>query len=84
MPKPLRVQDAFDVVDSWLGAASAVVVEPTSRHRHILRGLLADSGAAGNLTTDAHIAALAIEHGATVASFDKDFERFNVPVVVPA
>jgi toxin-antitoxin system PIN domain toxin len=84
MPNPLRVEDAFDVIDAWLDSSRAIVVEPTTRHRHILRGLLTQSGAAGNLTTDAHIAALAIDHGATVATFDRDFARFNVPVVVPA
>jgi toxin-antitoxin system PIN domain toxin len=84
MPNPLRVEDAFDVIDAWLGTPRAITVEPTTRHRHILRGLLTQSGAAGNLTTDAHIAALAIDHGATVASFDRDFARFSVPVLVPA
>jgi toxin-antitoxin system PIN domain toxin len=83
MPKPLRVEDAFAAVDSWLAARNAVVVDPTVRHRHILRALLTRSGAAGNLVTAAHIAALAIGSGATVASFDKDFERFDVEVVVP-
>lgn len=50
---------------------------PTDRHEQLLGRLLIAAGSAGNLTTDAHLAALAIEHGATLASFDRDFERFN-------
>jgi predicted nucleic acid-binding protein len=52
------------------------VLNPTDRHVPILSRLLLAAGTAGNLTTDAHRAALAIEHGATLASFDRDFERF--------
>ena len=60
-----------------------MTVEPTTRHLAVLSGLLRTSGTAGNLTTDAHIAALAIEQGAKVASFDRDLARFGVEVVVP-
>ena len=42
----------------------------------MLRGLLRPTGTAGNLTTDAHLAALAIEHGADIVSYDRDFARF--------
>lgn len=49
----------------------------------MLSGLVRQVGTAGNLTTDAHIAALAIEHSAAVATFDRDFARFGVRVVVP-
>jgi hypothetical protein len=45
-------------------------------HRRILRSLLAGSGTAGNLTSDAHLAAMAIEHGATLYSADNDYQRF--------
>jgi predicted nucleic acid-binding protein len=54
-----------------------VVVTPTERHRAILRGLLEPLGTAGNLTSDAHLAALAIEHGGEVCSADTDFARFR-------
>ena len=74
-PAPLTVQKATDFVGSWL-AANSVVVQPTSRHLHLLRGLLLESGTAGNLTSDAHLAALALEHGAEVVTFDRDFGRF--------
>lgn len=83
LPKPVSVAQAFDVIDAWLAAPAAVIVEPTVRHRAILRGLLADTRTAGNLTTDAHLAALAIEYGGAVATFDRDFARFGVDVVVP-
>lgn len=74
---PLKVQDALATVRDWLAAPRARVVHPTERHGPILERLLMDVGTAGNLTSDAHLAALAIEHGATLASFDRDFARFD-------
>jgi toxin-antitoxin system PIN domain toxin len=73
---PWSVEQALDVVDSWLAQPIATVVHPTSRHAAVLRDLLAPLGAGGNLTADAHLAALAIEHGATLCSHDNDFSRF--------
>jgi uncharacterized protein len=75
-PEPLTVADACDLIDDWLDAAPATVVSPTTRHSAILRGLLSESGTAGNLTTDAHLAALAVEYGARLCTFDRDFQRF--------
>lgn len=84
LPRPLTVDDACDVVDVWLEAPTSVVIEPTVRHATVLRSLLVSSGTGGNLTSDAHLAALAIEHRATVCSFDRDFERFpGVRCIVP-
>jgi toxin-antitoxin system PIN domain toxin len=83
LPSPMTSDQAFDVLDGWLAPPAAVIVEPTVRHRAILRGLLAAAGTAGNLTNDAHLAALAVEYGGAVATFDRDFERFGVDVVVP-
>lgn len=80
---PLSPGDAMTLVESWLAQPAAVAVEPTIRHSSVLCGLLEEAGTAGNLTTDAHIAALAIEHGATVVTFDRDFERFGVGVQLP-
>jgi toxin-antitoxin system PIN domain toxin len=74
--RPLTVGQAFDHVDEWLAQPSATVLHPTDRHAVIVRELLEPLGAAGNLVTDAHLAALAIEHGATLASSDRDFGRF--------
>ncbi len=75
-PTPLTVGQAMDRVDAWLGAAPAVVVDPTARHARIVRNLLAPLGAGGNLVNDAHLAALAVEHGCTIVSYDNDFARF--------
>ena len=80
---PLSIGEAMALVESWVELAVTIDVPPTARHTAILRGLLEQAGAAGNLTTDAHLAALAIEHGASIVSFDRDFERFGMPLVVP-
>lgn len=80
---PLPISVAFDLVDSWLVQPPSTVPAPTARHAALLRGLLEQTGAAGNLTTDAHLAALAIEHSADVVTFDRDFARFAVRVHIP-
>ncbi|MFQ5382557.1 MAG: type II toxin-antitoxin system VapC family toxin [Dehalococcoidia bacterium] len=74
---PLQPAEAFDVIEGWLAQPCAVVLHPTERHLAVLRGLVEPLGTAGNLTTDAHLAALAIEHGAEVCSADHDFARFG-------
>jgi uncharacterized protein len=76
LPSPMTVQEATDQVEAWVAAPAAVVAHPTARHAAVLRGLLRETGTAGNLTTDAHLAALAVEHGADIVSFDRDFARF--------
>lgn len=75
-PSPLSVAQAMDRVDAWLAAPPAVVVEPTIDHPRIVRDLLGDLGAGGNMVNDAHLAALAIEHRCGIVSFDNDFARF--------
>jgi toxin-antitoxin system PIN domain toxin len=75
--RPFSVGEALDVVDGWLAQPSVTVIGPTDRHAAVLRELLAPVGAAGNLTTDAHLAAVAIEHGAVLCSADRDFARFS-------
>ena len=74
--RPLTVSQAFDLVEEWLAQPAAAVLLPGSRHAAIVRELLEPLGSAANLVTDAHLAALAIEHGATLASSDRDFGRF--------
>ena len=76
LPSPMSVAEAFDHVQSWLDQPVATVVHPTHRHVAVLRGLLEQVGTGGNLTSDAHLAALAVEHGADVCTFDGDFSRF--------
>lgn len=80
--RALTSTQALDAVEAWLGSRVVVPVEPTARHAHVLRGLLEHAGTAGNLTTDAHIAALGVEHGAEIVTFDRDFLRFDVKCVL--
>jgi toxin-antitoxin system PIN domain toxin len=77
LDRPLSVDDALRVVDAWLSQPAVSPLEPGEEHWAILRDLLAEAGTAGNLTTDAHLAALAIEHGAELCSTDSDFARFK-------
>jgi uncharacterized protein len=76
-PRPLSAGEALDIVDRWLEHPYGGVVEPGDTHGSLLRELLDAAGVAADLTTDAHLAAIAIEHGATLASFDGDFHRFT-------
>lgn len=76
-PRPLTPSQAISTVEGWVGAPPAVIIEPTRRHLHLLSGLLAQTGTAGNLVGNAHLAALALEHDATVISFDSGFMRFQ-------
>jgi len=73
---PLTPAAAFTYVEDWLGQPVSTVVHPGRRHLSTLRELLQPMGTAGNLTTDAHLAALAVEHRACVVSFDRDYDRF--------
>ena len=74
--RPLEVGGAIGFVEEWLAQPAVTVVHPTDRHAGVLRDLLTPLGTGGNLTSDAHLAALAIEHGATLYSSDNDFSRF--------
>lgn len=74
--RPLPLASAFEVLASWLEQPCVVVVEPGPRHFGTLRDLLLPLGTGGNLTSDAHLAALAVEHGAELCSADNDFARF--------
>ena len=75
--RPMSTDEAFGVVEGWLRQPCAMVLQPTPRHAGVLRGLLAPLGAGGNLVNDAHLAALALEHGGVVCSCDSDFARFT-------
>lgn len=74
---PLAAADAWSRVSDWLDADQTWVPSPGARHREILGRLLVDGDHRGNLVTDAHLAALAIEHGTGICSFDSDFARFE-------
>ena len=77
LERPLAVDDAVAYVDSWLQQPPVQLVEPGPNHWAILRTLIIAAGAAGNLTSDAHLAAHAIEGGWTLVSTDNDFRRFS-------
>jgi len=76
-PKPLGSDTAMKKIDGWLALPVVSTVAEKPEHWATLRSLLDDVGAAGNLTSDAHVAALAITHGAILVSFDRDFARFE-------
>ena len=73
---PLTVQTATGIVDTWLARPDVHLLSPTPAHWGILTRLLRGIQVGGNLTTDAHIAAYAIEYGCTLYSNDADFSRF--------
>ncbi|HEY3733831.1 MAG TPA: TA system VapC family ribonuclease toxin [Streptosporangiaceae bacterium] len=73
---PLLPVDAWSRVEDWLSAEPTWIPEPTSRHQELLRSLIIDGDLRGNLIPDAHLAALALEHGVGVCSADSDFARF--------
>ena len=75
-PSPLTISEAVEIVNAWLGQPSVQIVEPTDRHWKLLAELLPRSQAKGPLVSDAHLASLAIEHGALLCSSDGDFSRF--------
>ena len=76
LENPLEVDSACARVRTWLARPNAIIVHPGARHADILFKLIEAAGTGGNLTTDAHLAALAIEHQAEVHSTDADMARF--------
>ena len=75
-PNPLETETAIARITTWLSLDQTRLVHETADHWHILSRLLVETGTAGPLITDAHLATLAISHGATLVSFDHDFSRF--------
>lgn len=76
--RPLSPSQALEIVDGWLSAPNALTPEPDARHSQRLREILdAAGGHGGNLVNDAHLAALALQYGAVVETFDNDFSRFG-------
>lgn len=75
--KPLSVVESLASVDDWLGHPHTHILNPGDRHADLFARLLLAAGTAGNLTNDAHMAALAIEHDAEIGTFDRDFKRFS-------
>jgi uncharacterized protein len=83
-PRPLSVARALEVVDVWCQAPNVVHPEPDRNFVATLALTLTSGSAPGNLVNDAYLAALATQHDAAVATFDRDFARFpDVTTVVP-
>ncbi len=76
LKRPLGPEDAIAFVDSWLAQPYVQALGPGDGHWAVLRQLLRAVGTAGNLTSDAHLAAMAVERGSDVYSTDGDFVRF--------
>ncbi len=76
LEKSLTVREATERISSWLRCGNVSLIEPSPGHWERLRQTLARLGMAGNLTTDAHLAILALEHNAEIHSSDQDFSRF--------
>jgi uncharacterized protein len=75
-PRPLAPAEAWSLVEAWLAAPVAWVPGPTERHAAVFGDLVRRYRLSGNLVRDAHLAAIALEHGAEVVSADTDFARF--------
>lgn len=73
---PIEPAEALGHARSWLARPQARILQPGRRHLDLLDDLMRAGSAAGRLTTDAHLAALAIEHQAELHSNDSDFSRF--------
>jgi toxin-antitoxin system PIN domain toxin len=74
---PLSVAESEAIVSSWLAQPIAGILEPQERHWEILKRMLHSGQAAGPLVIDAMLAAIAVEHGATLCTTDRDFARFQ-------
>ena len=74
--RPESVASAWQQVAAWLDVEAVWIPEPAERHRDVLGSLLGAGGMQANLIPDAHLAALAIEHGLVLCSTDGDFARF--------
>jgi uncharacterized protein len=75
--RQLYTSEAEAAISSWLGQAATGILDPSKRHREILRALVRDGQVAGPLVMDTVLAAIALEHGATVCTTDRDFSRFS-------
>ncbi len=80
--QPFTLAEATTIVAEWLERPQAVILTPGERHWEIFRNSLTAGQTTGPLVMDAHLAALAIEHGCTLATTDRDFARFPGLMVI--
>jgi toxin-antitoxin system PIN domain toxin len=77
MQRPLRLTEAAEVISGWLDNPQVVVPSPGRRFWKVLESLAVDSGTQGRGWSDAYLAALAMEHGAGLVTFDRDFRKYR-------
>lgn len=83
-PHPLSRLEAMLAVSSWLERPQAVVISAGESHWQLLQKLLSEGKISGALVSDAHLAAITMEHGGTLYTTDRDFSRFpNLRFVNP-
>lgn len=75
--RPLRAADAIEIVEEWLACPPVILVGPADHYWPLLKQQLIDAQVSGPLVTDAALASLAIEQGATLCTTDRDFARFR-------
>lgn len=75
--RPLTLREAVERVQSWLDQPCVRILHPTDQHWTVLQQMLRTGNATANLVSDAHLAALAVEHNCVLASTDTDFARFR-------
>ena len=75
--RPLTLRESIERVQSWLEQPCIRILTPTEQHWILFKQMLRAGNATGNLVSDAHLAALAVEHNSTLASTDADFARFR-------
>ncbi|MGH9576266.1 MAG: TA system VapC family ribonuclease toxin [Terriglobales bacterium] len=76
-PRALSMREALEILDAYLSRSHVLRLDPTANHWKLLRDLCHSSQITSRLVTDAHLAALAIEHGAALCTTDRDFTRFD-------
>ena len=76
-PRPYSLPQITSIVQEWLDCENVITIAPTPRHWAILQEQIREGQTTGPLMMDAHLAALAIEHDATLATTDRDFSRFS-------
>ena len=77
-PQPFDLPEAIEIVDEWVALPNIEILTPTANHWTIFQDLINEGQTKAALMMDAHLAALAIEHGATLATTDSDFQKFSM------
>ncbi len=76
-PQPFDLAEAIEIVDQWIALPNIEILTPTGNHWTIFQSLIVEGNTKAALMMDAHLAALAIEHGTTLATTDRDFSKFS-------